>query len=79
MTRPTKINHPLEDTPSPPPMSTILQEHKLKSTRFEAQWARVEASLLTLMSMIRENERRKNEELEIETKDELDGMSHVEV
>jgi hypothetical protein len=28
------------------------------------------------MSMIRENEKRRNEGLEIETKDELDNMSH---
>jgi hypothetical protein len=57
MTRPIKIDHLLEDTPSPPPMSSIIQEHKLESAKFVAQWARVEASLLTLMSMIRENER----------------------
>jgi hypothetical protein len=59
MARPIKIDHPLKDTPSPPPMSSILQEHKLESAKFEAQWARVEASLLTLMSMIRKNERQK--------------------
>jgi hypothetical protein len=57
MTRPIKIDHLLEDTPSPPPMSSIIQEHKLESAKFVAQWARVEVSLLTLMSMIRENER----------------------
>jgi hypothetical protein len=45
MARPIKIDHSLEYTSSPPPMSSILQEHKLESAKFEAQWARIEVSL----------------------------------
>jgi hypothetical protein len=76
ITRSTKVNHPPEDTLSPPLMSIILQEHKLESARFEAQWAQLEASFIILMSMIQENKRQKNKELEIKTNDDLDDMSH---
>jgi hypothetical protein len=40
--------------------------------------AQSQASLLTLMSMVRANERCKNEELDIDTTNELDNISNDE-
>jgi hypothetical protein len=61
-------------------ISIDLQDHKLKSARYKVQSdqlrAQSQASLLTLMSMVQANERRKNEELEIDTTNELDNISN---
>jgi hypothetical protein len=63
-------------------LSTNLQNYKLKSARLKAQSDQLhpqsQASLLTLMSMVRANERRKNEKLKINTTNEVDDMSNDE-